>query len=151
MIKRSQHFMLLNKNTPFIFVVPPKQLGITSGQEVKTFNLIDFGEKVNIGKRKVDRIAFSTFFPNVKSQFFSALNPLPPMAAVLQLKKWKEDEDILTFLVPELLIAYKCSITNLDYSIEDKVNDLNVRIQLTEMRQQNTITDRVSGLLNRVG
>ena len=143
--------MLLNKNTPFIFVVPPKKLDIISGQEVRTFNLIDFGEKVNMGKRKADKISFSTFFPNIKSQFFSALNPLPPMAAVLQLKKWKEDEDILTFLVPELLIAYKCSITNITYSIEDKINDLHIKIDLTEIRQQNTITDRVSGLLNRVG
>jgi|GEM_PF-7117615 len=150
-MKRTQHFILLNKNTPFIFVVPPKQMTITSGQEVKTVDLIDFGEKVNIGKRKADRISFSTFFPNIKSQFYSILNPLTPMAAVLQLKKWKEEEAVLTFLVPELLLSYKCSITNLGFSIEDKVNDLNIKISLAEKRQQNQITDRISGLLNRVG
>lgn len=149
-MKIAHHFILLNGNTPFIFVVPPKKLDITSGQEVKSFNLIDFGEKINIGKRKSDKISFATFFPNIKSIFYSALNPLTPMAAGLQLKKWKEDETILTFLVPELLIYYKCSITNLKLSVEDKMGDVYINLDLVEKRQQNTITDKVSGLLNRV-
>lgn len=149
-MKIAQHFILLNGNTPFVFVVPPKQMSITTGQEVKRFNLIDFGEKINIGERKADTITFTTFFPNIKSQFYSVLNPLTPITAVLQLKKWQNEKTILTFLVPELLISYKCSISNLDYSIEDKVNDLNIKITLVEQRQQNVITDKISGLLNRV-
>lgn len=151
MLERSQHFILLNGSYPFIFVVPPPEMTITTGQEVKMFNLIDFGEKINIGERKVDKISFKTFIPSLKSKFYSLLNPLTPMAAIIMLKKWETEKAVLTFLVPELLITYKCSITNLDFSIEDKVNDLYVKLSLSEKREQNIITDSVSGLINRVG
>ena len=84
------NFILLEGKKPFVFVIPPLDLEITTEQNTVSVNIIDFGEKVNFGERRADRISFSTFFPSITSHFFSLKNPLPPTAAVELLKKWKK-------------------------------------------------------------
>lgn len=144
------NFILINKLYPFVFPVPPKVLKIQTAQTTVNVDLIDFGEKVNIGERQCDRISFETFLPHTSSQFFQTINPLAPLAGVTMLKNWASDKAALTFLVPEMLITYKCSITNLDYSLNDKTGDIYISLQLVERRQQNKVTDNVTGLFSRL-
>lgn len=142
-------FILINKMIPFVFVVPPENLKIQSGQSNKLIDIIDFGEISVIGNEKISRINFSTFIPNLKSPFYNLKNPLIPSAAIEFLKKWKRDKAELTFTVPEFLIYYKCKIELLDVNINERTGDIHVSLTLIEQRQQNRVTDNITGLFKR--
>lgn len=143
------NFILINKMIPFVFVVPPQTLKIQSGQSNKFVDIIDFGEISVIGNEKISRINFSTFIPNLKSPFYNLKNPLLPSAAVELLKKWKKDKAELTFTVPEFLIYYKCKIELLDININERTGDIHISLTLVEQRQQNRVTDNITGLFKR--
>lgn len=143
-------FMLINGVIPFVFVVPPLDLKIQTAQSNKVVDIIDFGELSVIGNEKVAKITFSTFLPNLKSPFYDLKNPLVPSAAVELLKKWKKDKSELTFMVPELIITYKCKIELLDILVNERTGDINVTITLVEKRQQDRITDTLTGLFQRL-
>lgn len=142
-------FILANGMTPFIFVVPPQNLKIQTGQSSKTVDIIDYGEISVIGNEKVARITFSTFIPNIKSPFYSLKNPLPPSAAVELLKLWKKNKTKLTFIVPEFLVSYKCKIELLDINIVERTGDIDVSLTLIEQREKDRVTDNLTGLFNR--
>lgn len=142
-------FILINKMVPFVFIVPPQNLKIQSGQSNKFVDIIDFGEISVIGNEKVSRINFSTFIPNFKSPFYSLKNPLLPSAAIELLKKWKKDKAELTFTVPEFLMYYKCKIELLDININERTGDIHVSLTLIEQRKQNRVTDNITGLFKR--
>lgn len=143
------NFILINKMIPFVFVVPPQSLKIQSGQSNKFVDIIDFGEVSVIGNEKISRINFSTFIPNLKSPFYNLKNPLLPSAAVELLKKWKKDKAELTFTIPEFLMYYKCKIELLDININERTGDIHVSLTLIEQRQQNRVTDNITGLFKR--
>lgn len=143
------NFILINKMVPFVFVVPPQSLKIQSGQSNKFVDIIDFGEISVIGNEKISRINFSTFIPNLKSPFYNLKNPLLPSAAVELLKKWKKDKAELTFTIPEFLMYYKCKIELLDININERTGDIHVSLTLIEQRQQNRVTDNITGLFKR--
>lgn len=142
-------FILINGLVPFVFVVPPKSLKIQTAQNNKLIDIIDFGELSVIGNEKVAKISFSTFIPNIKSPFYDLKNPLIPSAAVELLKKWKKDKSELTFMVPELIITYKCKIEILDINVNERTGDIEVSLTLVEQRQQDKVTDNITGLFKR--
>ena len=142
-------FILADGMKPFVFVVPPLDLKIQSSQSMKSVDIIDFGEMGVAGKEKVAKISFSTFLPNINSPFYSLQNPLLPNLGVEILKEWKTKRIKLTFLVPEFAIAYKCYIENFDYILDERTGDITVSLLLSEARQQNRITNKITGLLPR--
>lgn len=142
-------FILINKMLPFVFVVPPMNLRIQTSQSNKTVDIIDFGELAVIGNEKVAKISFSTFIPHLKSPFYSLKNPLIPSAAIELLKKWKKDKAELTFMVPEFLITYKCQIEICDINISERTGDIEVSLTLVQKRQQDRVTDNITGLFKR--
>lgn len=142
-------FILINGMIPFVFVVPPQSLKIQTAQSNKIVDIIDFGELSVIGNEKVAKISFSTFIPNIKSPFYDLKNPLTPSAATELLKKWKKDKASLNFMVPELIITYKCKIEILDINVNERTGDIHVSLTLTEQRQQDRVTDNITGLFKR--
>lgn len=142
-------FILINKNIPFVFVVPPLDLDISCDQITHSITIIDFGEKVKLGEKKADRISFGTFLPSLTSHFFNILNPLPPTAAVELLKRWKKEKAELTFTVPEMTIFYKCYIEKIQYKLDERTGDINISISLIEARKQDKVTDNLTGLFKR--
>lgn len=142
-------FILLNGKIPFVFVVPPLNLSIQMAQIEKNIELIDFGEIIKLGEERPSRISFSTFLPSITSHFFSAKNPLPPIAALEVLKKWKKEKKDLTFTVPEMLILYRCNISSITAEINERTGDMDIQIELIEKRTQDKITDSITGLFKR--
>ena len=143
-------YILANGMKPFIFVVPPLDLEVTTSQKTEKVDIISFGEKIKTGERNSETISFSTFLPNVKSPFYSLTNPLLPMLAVELLKKWKNQKKVLTFIVPEYLISIKCKIINLNYSIRERTGDIDINITLTEDRTQSKEPNLLTGLFERL-
>jgi hypothetical protein len=144
-------FILLKNSTstPFFFVVPPLDLKIESEQDIQTFKIIDLGEKTLVGNRKAEKISFSTFFPNIKSPFFSFLLSTTPANCVETLTKLKNDKEPLTLIVPEFNIFFKCYIQTLNFSIVERTGDIDVEISLIEISKNKTLLDVARGLLQR--
>lgn len=142
-------FILANGMQPFIFVVPPLDLRIQTLQTMKTVDIIDFGEICVAGKEKVTKINFSTFLPNINSPFYSLKNPLLPSVGVELLKLWKIKRNKLTFLVPEFGVTYKCYIESFNYIFEERTGDITISLILCEAKEQNKITNSITGLFKR--
>ena len=136
-------------NTPFFFVVPPLDLRIESEQDLQIIRIIDLGEKTLIGNRKVEKISFSTFFPSMKSPFFSYILSTTPSNCMETLKKLKNDKEKLTLIIPEFNIFFKCYIQTLYFSVTERTGDIDVEISLVEIEKNKTLTDVARGLLER--
>ena len=136
-------------NTPFFFVVPPLDLRIESEQDLQIIRIIDLGEKTLIGNRKAEKISFSTFFPNMKSPFFSYILSTTPSNCMETLKKLKNDKEKLTLIIPEFNIFFKCYIQTLYFSVTERTGDIDVEITLVEIEKNKTLTDVARGLLER--
>lgn len=136
-------------NTPFFFVVPPLDLRIESEQDLQTIRIIDLGEKTLIGNRKAEKISFSTFFPNMKSPFFSYILSTTPSNCMETLKKLKNDKEKLTLIIPEFNIFFKCYIQTLYFAVIERTGDIDVEITLVEIEKNKTLTDVARGLLER--
>lgn len=136
-------------NTPFFFVVPPLDLRIESEQDLQIIRIIDLGEKTLIGNRKAEKISFSTFFPNMKSPFFSYILSTTPSNCMETLKKLKNDKEKLTLIIPEFNIFFKCYIQTLYFAVTERTGDIDVEITLVEIEKNKTLTDVARGLLER--
>lgn len=143
-------FILADGMTPFVFVVPPLDLEIKTSQKSEKINIIDFGEKNIVGKRNVETITFSSFFPAINSNFYSLKNPLTPILSVETLAKWKNQEKILTFIIPEFTIFKKCQIVEFNYFIRERTGDIDFTITLVEYRTQGRIANTITGLIERL-
>lgn len=142
-------FLLIGDKVPFLFVVPPMDLKIETGQEATIVNIIDLGEKTLIGNRKVNRISFSTFLPNSKSPFFNLLNPLLPAEAVKLLETWKDKKAKVSLVIPEFNMFYKCYIEKMEFSITERTGDIDVSITLVEQGRTKSLIDEISKLYVR--
>ncbi|WP_320949417.1 peptidoglycan-binding protein [Fusobacterium sp.] len=136
-------------NTPFFFVVPPLDLRIESEQDLQIIRIIDLGEKTLIGNRKAEKISFSTFFPSMKSPFFSYILSTTPTNCMETLTKLKNNKDKLTLIIPEFNIFFKCYIQTLYFSVTERTGDIDVEITLVEIEKNKTLTDVARGLLER--
>lgn len=142
-------FLLIGDSIPFLFVIPPMDLRIESGQEINIVNIIDLGEKTIIGNRKVNKINFSTFIPGLKSPFFNFLNPIVPGEAIKLLETWKDKKTKVNLVIPEFNMFYKCYIEKLDISIIERTGDIHVFISLVEQGKSKSLIDEVSKLYVR--
>ncbi|MGL4402421.1 MAG: peptidoglycan-binding protein [Fusobacteriaceae bacterium] len=143
-------FTLLNKMVPFVFVVPPVDLSLDHGIGMEYIDIIDLGEVVFTGEKKAIKISFSGFFPNVNSNFYSFLNPMPPGVCVELLKKFKNDGAILKFIVPEWGRYISCKIEVLREYTKDHTGDIYYELTLVEETGNQSILDTVTGLYKRL-
>ena len=141
-----QTFILVkdSTNTPFFFVIPPLDLRIESEQDLQVIRIIDLGEKTLI-----EKISFSTFFPSMKSPFFSYILSTTPSNCMETLKKLKNDKEKLTLIIPEFNIFFKCYIQTLYFAVTERTGDIDVEITLVEIEKNKTLTDVARGLLER--
>lgn len=134
---------------PFFFAVPPLDFKVESGQDSQTYKIIDLGEKTIIGQRNAEKISFSTFLPNFKSQFFSLLNPLLPSTAINFLKKWKDEKKKMILIVPEYNLFFKCYLTQLNYEVVERTGDIDISLEFLEITKNKSLVDEVIGLFTR--
>lgn len=135
-------FILINKFTPFVFSVPPKDLRIEGEQKTTNVNLIQFGEMVNIGEKQCDRISFSSFFPGINSPFYKPFeNPMLPFMCVQTLEKWKNSKAKVQLVIPELALNKPCKITKFTHVYDERTGDINFEIGLVEHREPNNIIE----------
>lgn len=143
-------FMLLYDTDPFIFVIPPLDFKVVSSQNSEVVKILDVGEVALIGERNIKKVSFSTFLPAKKSKFFNLLlNPHSPMGCIKKLEKYKDNKETLTLIVPNYSIYFKCYIEKLEYEIRERTGDIDISIDLIEVRKQTRLIDDVNELYER--
>lgn len=143
-------FMLLYDTDPFVFVIPPSDFKVVSSQNSEVVKILDVGEVALIGERNIKKVSFSTFLPAKKSKFFKLLlNPHSPMNGVKKLEKYKDKKEVLTLIVPNYRIYFKCYIEQLDYEIKERTGDVDISINLIEVKKQTKLIDDVNELYER--
>lgn len=142
--------MLLYETTPFIFTIPPLDFKVTTNQNAEIVKILDFGEVALIGEKNIKKVSFSTFLPSLKSKFFNPLlNYQSPMSGIKKLEKYKDNKDVLTLIVPGYDIYFKCYIEQLEYEIRERTGDVDISINLIEVRKQTELIDDVNALYKR--
>lgn len=135
---------------PLVLSVPPLGTTNENSQGIKSADILGFGEIVFSGEKKAQRTNLSSFFPSIESPFYKPLmNPLPPIGNLELLKKWKDDGDVVTLVVPETLTYLECIITSLVEEERDFTNDKYFSISLVEARDFDRETSNVTGLFER--
>ncbi|MGL5049723.1 MAG: hypothetical protein ACRC6E_03710 [Fusobacteriaceae bacterium] len=144
-------FTLIEGYIPFVFVVPPTDLSITTEMGSKSISIIDLGEMVRSGKVGATRINFSGFFPSIKSHFYDAiLNSKSSLVAVEYLKHKMKEGTIFKFAIPEWGTFLNCKIESFSESYTDHTGDIYYSISLVEERTtESLITNIITGLLGR--
>ena len=142
--------MLLYNTDPFIFTIPPLDFKITSSQNSEVVKILDVGEVALVGERNIKKVSFSTFLPAKKSKFYNMLfNPHSPMGSIKKLEKYKDDKEVLTLIIPNYSIYFKCYIEQLDYEIKERTGDVDISINLIEARKQTRLIDDANELYER--
>lgn len=145
--------ILINKRMiPFVFVVPPKDLTTSRSQNIVVKDIIDFGQKTNEkGTKNLNRVTFSSFFPNFNSNFYDLTNPLTPIMCVEYLTKAMNDNEVFKLIVPEWAKFSRCRIESLTDTYQDHTGDIYYTITLVEERvEANNVIDKLIGLYRRL-
>ena len=143
-------FILLYEIEPFIFLIQPSDFKITSIQNSEVVKILDVGEVALIGEKNIKKVNFSTFLPAKKSKFFNfLLNPHSPMSGIKKLEKYKDNKEVLTLISPNYSIYFKCYIEQLEYEIIERTGDIDISIDLIEVKKQTRLIDDVNELYER--
>ncbi|MGL4569313.1 MAG: peptidoglycan-binding protein [Fusobacteriaceae bacterium] len=135
---------------PFVFVVPPIDLSLDHGQGMEYVDIIDLGEIAFTGKRKAIKISFGGFFPNVDSNFYSYMNPMPPSACISFLKDLKDKGTVVKLTIPEWGQFISCKIETFREYRKDHTGDIYYELKLVEESESQTLLDKVTGLYRRL-
>ncbi|MGL5125226.1 MAG: peptidoglycan-binding protein [Fusobacteriaceae bacterium] len=135
---------LLLGYVPFVFVVPPVDFTVTKITNHESVQIVDKGEITINGNRQLQKISFSGFFPNTKSNLYSLLNPLPPKVCEETLNYNLLENTICKLIVPEWLHFFKCKIESFTINHQDHTGDIYYSITLIEEREDiSTMLDAV--------
>lgn len=142
---------LINEsNVPIVLAVPPLGTTHTNTQDIKSIDILGFGEVTFVGEQKAQKTTFSTFFPSTESVFYKPLlNPLPPISNIELLKAWQKNGVTVTMVVPETLTYLECIISEFTEEERDFTNDRYFSITLIEKRNYERETSNITGLFSR--
>lgn len=136
---------LLLGYVPFVFVVPPVDFTVDKPTNHESTQIVDTGEITVTGKRQLQRISFSGFFPNTKSNFYSYLNPLSPSACDSLLTHHLHKGTVCKLVIPEWTQFFKCKIESFDITYRDHTSDIYYNITFIEERENpSTLLDVVT-------
>lgn len=146
------HITLINKITPFVFVIPPIDIKFTQEQNHKPVEIIDLGEVLRDGIRQCIRVSWSGFFPSMNSYFYNPfLNPLGVKSCVDYLRDCMQKNIKFKLIIPEYLEYLNCKIESFEVEYRDHTGDVYYNISLVEDRGgASTTVDLVTGLRSRL-
>lgn len=139
---------LIENFLPFVFVIPPVDFSTELRTNHESIQIVDMGEVTVTGKRQLQRVSWSGFFPSIGSHFSSILSPPAPE---MTLTDWMEKGTTLKLIVPQWTYFLRCKIENLTFSRQDHTGDLYYTITLIEERRDiSTSLDVVTGLISKI-
>lgn len=120
--------------------VTPWKYQITTSQNNKIIDILDFGEALLFGNAKLKRLKFSCFFPNQdRHQYHKYVvgDALSPKACIDQIIKWKEAKKPVRVIITDSPVNLMMGIMEFNYSERDGTRDIWYDISSTEYKELN--------------
>lgn len=137
--------------------VTPWKYNVTTDQNNKTFDILDFGETLIFGNAKIKKIKFGCFFPDLNHEYsFVVGDTKEPAECVDLITKWKEGKTPVRLIITESPVNIMVAIDAFDFNEKDGTRDIYYKLELSEYRQINIPpsnftrqSDQLTGLKDR--
>lgn len=117
--------------------VLPESFSIETSHNIVEVNIQSKGDVELIGKRKVDSVTISSFFPS-KSCSFERTTHKSPYSLVKKINKWENDGDVLGLQITNTNFNKSVVIESFSYGEEDRTGDVTYTISFKEYRTIST-------------
>ena len=114
--------------------VLPDSWDIITGQNHQTVDVVTFGEVLLKGKRKLDEISFSSFFPYSKNNGSYEVQAAfkEPLTLINKISGWKEKGKVVRLIITETNINKEFLITGFDWGQHAGSGDYYYTLSLKE-------------------
>ena len=137
------YIQLYNAKTGESITLPlnPETTDIPNQKEIRTHNVLGFGEVPVSGYKQLKRISLQNIFPETETTFALLASMVKgmdyktysPIEAVEMINKWVDDDDVIRVIISGYLNA-EFKIENHVTQIKESVSDLGYTIDLVEYK-----------------
>lgn len=120
--------------TNFRFAVLPSEYEFTSESNNTQVVINALGEINLLGKRKLKKVSFSSFFPYQYYSFCEYTSFAPPMECV-KLIEYIKDNGVLQLIMTNTPISMDCTIESFVWGENDGSKDINFTLEFKEYRK----------------
>ena len=121
--------------------VTPWKYSVTTSQNNKIVDILDYGEALLFGNTKLKKLKFSCFFPNQErheGHKFLVGDSYSPTECIEQIIKWKEAKKPVRVIITDSPVNYMFGIADFSYREKDNTRDIWYEISFEEYRELNT-------------
>ncbi|WP_303815322.1 hypothetical protein [Selenomonas ruminantium] len=123
----------------FTIPVTPSKYDVTTGQNNRVVDIIDFGEAQLFGNPQVVKLSFSCFFPNPIHDYpFVVGDSLEPSEAVEKIIKWKESKKPVRVIITDSPFNLAMAINKFTWREQDGSRDIYYTLDFVEWKDLNT-------------
>ena len=125
-------------NEKLTLPVTPSKYSISTDQNNRAVDILDFGEMLHFGNVKLKRIKFGCFFPaTYHSYSFVVGDKKEPSECVDLVTKWKEAKTPIRLIITDSPVNLMVAIDSFDFKEKDGSRDIYYNLELSEYRQVN--------------
>lgn len=128
---------ITNGNDVIQLPVLPESLSIETSHNIVEVNIQSKGDVELVGKRKVDSVSISSFFPN-QACSFERTSHKAPYDLCEKIKTWQYDGDILSLQITGTKFNKSVVIEAFSYGEQDRTGDVFYTIGFKEYRTLST-------------
>ena len=114
--------------------VPPNEFEVQTGLKNTVVNVNDSGDINLIGKRELDAISLSSFFPAQEYPFCQYRSFPPPYDCVQKFKSWMRSQKPIRLIITGTDINHAMAIESFKYGEKDGSGDVYFNLELKEYR-----------------
>lgn len=104
-----------HRSNILLLPVTPPEISVKSDAKITTYDTVDGGEILHIGKRKLQEISWECFFPAARAPY--VLNTsMFGMEYVWAIEKMRESREPLYLTIPELGISMQAALSSFPWS-----------------------------------
>ena len=123
----------------FTIPVTPSKYDVTTGQNNRVVDILDFGEAVLFGNPQVEKLSFSCFFPATVHDYpFVVGDSLEPSEAVEKITKWKEAKKPVRVIITDSPFNKAMAINKFTWKEQDGSRDIYYTLDFVEWKDLNT-------------
>lgn len=133
-----KHYIVTSNKT-IQLPVPPSSYEITTGNNVSTVNLLNFGEMINGSVPNLKTWSIEKYFPhtNYLPTYISDIELLDPWDYVDLFEDLKNNATEAAYMISETSIYIPCIITDFVYGEDDGTGDVNYTLTFKENKSTN--------------
>lgn len=104
-----------HRSNILLLPVTPPEISVKSDAKITTYDTVDGGEILHIGKRKLQEVSWECFFPAARAPY--VLNTsMFGMEYVWAIEKMRESREPLYLTIPELGISMQAALSSFPWS-----------------------------------